>query len=101
MNDEQAMVLADFILKKHPTRLEIKAFKLGLAHRDAEGWTPVSEGLPEEFQDCLVTLANGLVFRAAYAAILNGWSLPGFGSTVTNDGVIAWRLLPKPYQEAK
>lgn len=69
-------------------------------------WIPVSERLPEEECDCLVTtrrrynISNNLevVSCSYYPDMRSKWFLDGGGDA---ENVIAWMPLPEPYKESE
>ena len=75
----------------------------------AQAWIPVSERLPEEYGEYLVTMKSGLVQEATYKPkrtyvdFRTGWSACYSDGLFYHDDseVIAWQLLPEPYKEDK
>lgn len=73
---------------------------------DKSVWIPVSERLPEEECDCLVTtrrrynISNNLevVSCSYYPDMRSKWFLDGGGDA---ENVIAWMPLPEPYKESE
>lgn len=63
------------------------------------GWTPVSERLPEASGTYQVTCMDGRIYRSTYAKFqskLKRWELTGARSYWK---VTAWMPLPEPYKE--
>ena len=58
------------------------------------GWIPVSERLPKENEEVLITLAHG---KATWAYLYQGeWNT--MFSTYPRERVIAWQPLPEPFK---
>lgn len=66
----------------------------------APKWTPVSEGLPEENKEVLVTVVfSDIQTEVGTLCLHKGkWTNGDFNY---NDVVTAWMPLPKPYEEEK
>ena len=62
----------------------------------SSGWIPVSGKLPNDMEQCLVTLENGYVMFATY--IIDEFMSP-IGHFVEGNKPIAWMPLPAPYKE--
>lgn len=62
-------------------------------------WTPVSERLPEDNSDVLVTTKQGFI----YIALIEDWNGTMCWSESVEyrflDDVVAWMPLPEPYEE--
>jgi hypothetical protein len=61
------------------------------------GWIPVSERLPKEDEEVLITLAHG---KVCWAFLYLGEWNTGI-STYPIDCVTAWMPLPEPYKEVE
>lgn len=70
-------------------------------------WIPVSEKLPEDYQRVLVTVVNydgdKVVRVAVYYDLKNKFKIQENNESwiVGEEGLLAWRPLPEPYQEEK
>lgn len=63
-------------------------------------WIPVSERLPEEYGNYLITTDDDNVYIGTTKANLNGWSgCDANGFFWWGEKVVAWMPLPEPYQE--
>lgn len=67
---------------------------LTLEEKLDDGWIPVSERLPEEDEEVLITLAHGCVCWAFI--YLNEWNTATTSYPI--ECAIAWMPLPEPYK---
>lgn len=68
--------------------------------READRWIPISERLPEEDDDVLITLEYGnqrCVIKGCYSPTFKVW-LTVSKVIINDNNVIAWKPLPKPYE---
>lgn len=64
----------------------------------SSGWISVSGKLPNDMEQCLVTLENGCIMFATY--IIDEFMSP-IGHFVEGNKPIAWMPLPAPYKEGE
>ena len=77
---------------------------LGLQSAKVPEWIPVSESLPEEYGEYLVTWTTSRVDRPLLEICefaCGEWDIDNHGGVYSDAQVIAWMPLPKPYQERK
>ena len=81
------------ILDAH--RLAISA----LEKQEQDRWVPVTERLPEEPDEVLVTDGDGEIRHAVYCHVCKKDVFITYEESMTIHQVIAWRPLPEPYTE--
>lgn len=94
------------------TRKEREALDLAIKVLEKAKWIPVSERLPDERKDCIVTFKDGYVDTMYYAPDLYkvdefdfctkkgkaGWyNCDSEWGYYSREDIIAWMPLPKPY----
>lgn len=62
--------------------------------READRWIPVSERLPEDYTEVLITNGYGTVTRVVW----NTWYQNEYKDARKEYKAIAWKPLPKPYE---
>lgn len=75
-------------------------YRLALSEMNDKKWTPVSEGLPEENKDVIVTavFCDGQTEVGTLSLNKGKWTNGYFSY---DDVVTAWMPKPKPYEEEK
>ena len=79
-----------------PSKEDYEKLQEIIEKHQSGGWVPVSERLPKENEEVLITLAHG---KATWAYLYQGeWNT--MFSTYPIERVIAWQSLPEPFKEA-
>jgi hypothetical protein len=77
--------------------LDMAIFALEKLEKDR--WIPVTERLPEEPDEVLVTDGDGEIRHAVYCHVCKKDVFITYEESMTIHQVIAWRPLPEPYKE--
>ena len=70
-----------------------------LKKQEQDRWIPVTERLPEEPDEVLVTDGDGEIRHAVYCHVCKKDVFITYEESMTIHQVIAWRPLPEAYQE--
>lgn len=70
-----------------------------LEKQEQDRWIPVTERLPEEPDEVLVTDGDGEIRHAVYCHVCKKDVFITYEESMTIHQVIAWRPLPEPYTE--
>ena len=70
-----------------------------LEKQEQDRWVPVTERLPEEPDEVLVTDGDGEIRHAVYCHVCKKDVFITYEESMTIHQVIAWRPLPEPYTE--